>query len=172
VLPGFVSRGPVVGEAEVAAFEARCGYRLPPDYRQFLLEQNGGDRPVAQEPDDEDGWTETVQFFSLGTAATLEVPVEEVAADPEAWPAEFEVLSRDLDRVMTYCRDAGTRSYPPELLPIAELSLGVLLLRLKGRGTGAVLHCYDPDGYESGHVNKVAGSFAELIRDLDDYVWG
>ena len=48
VLPGFVTRGPVVGEQEVAAFEARCGFRLPPDYRQFLLDQNGGDFRIAQ----------------------------------------------------------------------------------------------------------------------------
>jgi hypothetical protein len=53
---------------------------------------------------------------------------------------------------------------------VAELSLGVLL-RLKGRGTGAVLHCYDPDGYEPGHVNRVAKSFAELLRGLDDSAW-
>jgi hypothetical protein len=172
VLPGFVTRGPVVGEAEVAAFEGRCGFPLPPDYRRFLLDQNGGRRPVAPrtpEEDEAEGPPGTVRFFSLGAAATLTVPAEDVAQDPEAWPEEWDVLSNDLDRVMEGCREAGSRSYPPEFLPVAEVSLGVLLLRLKGRGTGAVVHCYDPDGYEPGHVNKVARSFAELLRNLDEY---
>jgi hypothetical protein len=172
MLPGFVTRGPVVGEADIAAFEQRCGFPLPADYRQFLLDQNGGGRVARREADEEDEDAEPtgiVQFFSLGSAAALKVPRAQVAQDPEAWPEEFELLSNDLDWVMANCRDAGTRSYPPELLPVAEVFLGVLLLRLKGRGTGAVIHCYDPDGYEPGHVHKVARSFAELLRDLDEY---
>jgi len=173
VLPGFVTRGPVVGEADVAAFEARCGLPLPPDYRQFLLEQNGGLRPIPQEPEEgeDEGGTENVEFFSLGIAATVKVPHEKVYRDPERWMKQFLVLTKDLDGWMEGTREAGSRSYPPELLPVAELSLGVFLLRLKGRGSGAVLHCYDPDGYEPGHVNKVARSFAELLRDLGDFRW-
>jgi hypothetical protein len=173
VLPGFISRGPVVNEDDIAAFEGRCGFQLPPDYRRFLLDQNGGDRPVASAPEEEDeGGTETVQFFSLGAAAAAKLPVEKVAASPERWPKKWRILTSDLDMRMTWCRgDGGPRYYPPELLPVAELTLGVLLLRLKGRGTGAVLHCKGPDGYEPGHTKKVAGSFAELIRGLDDVSW-
>jgi len=110
-----------------------------------------------------------VRFFSLGSAAALTVPRAEVARDPEAWPEEFELLANDLVWVLANCRDAGTRSYPPELLPVAEVFLGVLLLRLRGRGAGGVIHCYDPDGYEPDHVNRLARSFAELLRDLDEY---
>jgi hypothetical protein len=79
---GFHDRGPFVSEMEVAAFEERCGCRLPSDYRQFLLDQNGGERalpPRAPEEDEEEAEEEgqrTLRFFSLGAAATLKVPGE------------------------------------------------------------------------------------------------
>lgn len=38
--------GPKVSESNVAEFEGRLGYRLPPDYREFLLNYNGG-HPVV-----------------------------------------------------------------------------------------------------------------------------
>jgi hypothetical protein len=40
--PPMASRGPVVDESTVMAFEQRLGHRLPDDYRRFLLELNGG----------------------------------------------------------------------------------------------------------------------------------
>src|SRR4051812_8591522 len=135
MLPGFVTRGPIVGEAEVAAFESRCGFRLPPDYRKFLLDQNGGERALPprtpeedeEEDDTDDAGQRTLRFFSLGAAAAAKVPIKKVAADPERWPEKFHVLTGDLDWVMTCCREAGSRSYPPELLPVAEVGDGALL---------------------------------------------
>src|SRR5690349_5834921 len=40
--PPMQRRGPQVTEAQVEAFEASFGHRLPDDYRQFLLDVNGG----------------------------------------------------------------------------------------------------------------------------------
>lgn len=40
--PEMEQRGPVVTEADVAAFEKRLGFTLPDDYRAFLLAVNGG----------------------------------------------------------------------------------------------------------------------------------
>lgn len=37
--------GPTLNETDLADFEKKIGYNLPPDYRQFLLQYNGG-KPV------------------------------------------------------------------------------------------------------------------------------
>ncbi len=40
--PPMQRRGRQVNNEDIAAFEARIGFELPQDYRQFLLEVNGG----------------------------------------------------------------------------------------------------------------------------------
>jgi hypothetical protein len=181
MLPGFVGRGPPVGEGEVATFEGRCGFRLPPDYRGFLLGQNGGERsPVrgAGEEVPEDWAPRPHRFFSLGAAASAGLSVEEVmgwvtALDGEdSWReflTEFPELTNDLGVQMRLCRgDGRPQYYPPELLPVAVgYHDDLLLLRLDGPDAGAVYFSYDPDGYCAWHCHRVAGSFAELLRDLE-----
>jgi hypothetical protein len=40
-------RGPQVTDAQIEAFERSFGHRLPDDYRQFLLDVNGGAPDIA-----------------------------------------------------------------------------------------------------------------------------
>jgi len=40
--PPMVRRGPQVTDAQISAFEQAYGHPLPDDYRQFLLDVNGG----------------------------------------------------------------------------------------------------------------------------------
>ena len=40
--PPMEDRGPQVTESDVVVFEKRFGHKLPKDYRQFLLDVNGG----------------------------------------------------------------------------------------------------------------------------------
>jgi hypothetical protein len=40
--PPISERGPQVTDAQIAEFEKSYGHRLPDDYRQFLLDVNGG----------------------------------------------------------------------------------------------------------------------------------
>jgi hypothetical protein len=181
--PGFVDRGPPVREAEIAAFEGRCGFRLPPDYRGFLLEQNGGERSPAPRAEEEavEGWTPRPhRFYSLGAAAAAGWSVEEVVEmvgaldDADLWTeflAELPGLTDDLEVQMRLCRgDGGPGYFPPELLPVAVgCRDDLLLLRLDGPDAGAVYFSFDPDGYCEWHCHRVAGSFADLLRDPEGW---
>lgn len=169
MFPYFLDRGPRVREADVSAFEERCGFRLPLDYRQFLLEQNGGRRRPAPRPEEDiaaEGWPRRHQFFSLGAAASIGVTLEEAIAFGweaiEEWPG----LLADLALQMHGCREGG---YPRELLPIAVVwHDGLLLLRLDAPDPGEVYFTCDPDGYFEWHCERVAGSFSELLRDFEE----
>jgi hypothetical protein len=174
MLPGFVDRGPPICEGDIAAFEGRCGFRLPPDYRGFLLEQNGGERSPAPSAEEDvvEGWAPRPRrFFSLGAAAAAGVSVEEVMALDGEDLMGLPELACDLEVQMRLCRgDGGPGYYPPELLPVA---VGPhddrLLLRLDGPDAGAVYFSYDPDGYCEWHCHRVAGSFADLLRGLEGW---
>src|SRR4051794_10626092 len=85
MLPGFLSRGPTVSDADVAAFEARCGLLLLADYRRFLLDQNGGDRAPAERPEEGE---RAHHFFSLGlTGLTDADEIAELSGeDALEWP--------------------------------------------------------------------------------------
>jgi hypothetical protein len=167
MLPGFVDRGPVATEDAVDAFEVRCGFRLPPDYRRFLLEQNGGERAAApprnKEMIHEVGALPTHRFFSLGAAAHVTDDVVGRGAEAaEDWPE----LLVDLEVRMRWWRDGGC---PADLLLVAEVYFGELLLRLDGPDAGAVLYSFDPSGHGDGHCEQVAGSFAELLLDFESW---
>ena len=185
MLPGFVDRGPVVGADEIAAFEERCGYRLPADYRAFLLAQNGGARslPAHMEDDATENWTQrmvrTPRFYSLGAAAAAGFTVAEALEQLslighfEDWmelEAEFPGLLHDLDVKMHICRGDGSHGYyPPELLPIGTGGYeNLLLLRVDGPDAGAVFSTWDPDGYCEWHCDREAGSFVEYLQQLNE----
>ena len=176
MLSGFVSRGPIIGNAEIDAFQRWCGFDLPPEYRQFLLEQNGGERASVQtleEALEADGWPREHRFFSLNAAAAAGLSAEDAAAFgneiAEAWPG----AQYDLEVQTRWHRGNGDfRDYPPELLPVALVyHHDLLLLRLAEPHPGAVLYAWDPDGYCEWHLGEVASSFAELLRDFESHEW-
>jgi hypothetical protein len=91
---------------------------------------------------------------------------------PDLWEEflrEFPELINDLEVQMRLCRgDGGPGFYPPALLPVAVgFHDDLLLLRLGGPDAGAVYFSYDPDGYCEWHCHRVAGSFAELLQNLE-----
>jgi len=81
----------------------------------------------------------------------------------------FPELANDLEVRMQLCQgDGSPQYYPPGLLPVAVGHHDdLLLLRLDGPDAGAVYFSYDPEGYCEWHCHRVAGSVAELLRELD-----
>ena len=137
--------GPLIDEAEVAAFEEKYKISLPSAYRAFLIETNGGrpERDVFPVP----GFTQSpaarVHFF-LGIN------------DP--------ILSCNLD----WNRDVFANRIDEHLLVIASTEVAdMICMSLASHTLGSV---YYWDGYETsptyGRLYLVANSFEEFLNLL------
>ncbi|XXT19203.1 SMI1/KNR4 family protein [Sorangium sp. So ce429] len=112
------NHGPSISDADISKLEQRLGAVLPEQYRQFLLEFNGGS-PTPDTVDVEGllGTSTDVQiFFGIGRS----------------------VESSDLDWNLTTLAERLEEG----LLPIAADSGGnVFCLALRGRRRGNILYC-------------------------------
>jgi hypothetical protein len=84
----IVERGPVIGETEIDAFEARIGWKLPADYRKFMLASNGGRPGPHVIREDRVGELRIARFFSIGGAASSDLETE-YRTMRERWPSWF-----------------------------------------------------------------------------------
>jgi hypothetical protein len=144
-------RGPQVGEADVAAFEARLGITLPADYRRFLLEVNGG-RPSS----------ENAQCLHLVITGLLSL------ADKDHEPNDLET-----------CADWARWVLPhPDLLLIGNAMGAMILLAHTGSHRGEVwnLDTVDPRPvganprvlwHDQRDMTKLADSFEQFMRKLE-----
>lgn len=159
-----VSSEPVATQRDVAAFEKIIGATLPADYRQFLLEHNGG-RPQRTDAQHEDAafsvqwqgqpWAESRReallhgFYSLNDKSAL------------AWRIAEEGFIRQ-------------RRIPADLIPIGvDVAANQILLGLTGARRGQVFYWakdfepiddYDEPVYENSGF--IADSFAEFLAEL------
>jgi hypothetical protein len=144
---------PAVDESSVAAFESTIGFRLPPDYRDFLLKFNGGEptTPVFHLPDTKGGYTDSAirYFFSISDKSTFSLAHK-------------------------YAIYVGR--IPQGMLPIAADSGGnLVLLALVGVQSGKVFFwnhdieglVEDPSSLD--HLSQVANSFSELCEKLSPF---
>jgi len=152
----FRNTGPKLSEETISAFEAHFQVTLPEDYRDFLLEHNGG-RPEKNFCFDfvETGYQETesilAEFFSM-------------------YDLEYD-YSENLATVFTNIRKDAFA--PPYLMPIAYDDFGnLILLAVAGDDLGKV--CFanheltDPaTGYYV--MSPVADTFTEFIGKLYRY---
>jgi len=116
------SRGPEASESDITKFEAQLGFRLPLDYREFLLRYNGGDPVVGvvygrdDDPDVPYQSGDAVRYFlKLPTAAGEVSDYEQLRPTAEI-PCEL----------------------PRNILPIAEDSGGNLFVLELGKGAGRI----------------------------------
>ena len=139
--PPMERRGPQVAEAQIISFEARLGHSLPDDYRQFLLDINGG-RPADSHCDFEHGVINSL--FSLDDA---------------------ESESRDL---ATRANRARPHLPGPDLLFVGHDDGGSrILLALAGRHRGEVwLMLHDERPHDANP--RVAWSDRRDMRRLAD----
>ena len=110
--------GPKLPEYEVSILERRMGATLPPSYRRFLLEFNGG-RPTPDGVDVkglEDSPTDVTVFFGIGRSLECEC--------------------------IEWSLTALVERLEPRLVPIAGDSGGsVFCLSLRDQDYGAILYC-------------------------------
>jgi cell wall assembly regulator SMI1 len=139
--------GQPIGEQEVAAFECELGARLPADYRQFLLTNNGG-RPVLDVVD---------------IAGLLGSPTDVQVFFGLRRKFESSQLSWNLQLIAQRC--LGQR-----VLPIACDSGGNLFcLQVSDGdgGTSSVVYLDMADAACTAHA--VAGTFGEFLQKLQTW---
>ena len=138
-------------EQDITRVEAELGYSLPPQYRRFLLQHNGG-RPhpdaflIADNPVDDHGLVDMFLCVKPGDLYHI-----------VAWAARYR------SRI------------PAELLPIAVDPGGNLIcLATQGERTGKV-YFWDheeetPEGNDPGtdNIYVIAGSFDSFLASLTD----
>lgn len=142
--------GPTVGDAELAALEARIGKRLPRPYRDFLLSSNGG-VPVPNTvdvPGYDQSPTDLQEFFGLG-----------LASETSRIEWNIEMFSERLD---------------PRLVPIACDSGGNLFcLSIRPADEGAVLYCdleaVYADYGKTPPTYLVAPDFSQFVTGLRQF---
>lgn len=138
-------------ERQLAEVEKKIGRRLPPDYRAFLLEHNGG----YPEPDG---------FPIPGLGAGADGMVDRFLA----------VYEGDEDNLLEYVETYRGR-VPEGFLPVAHDPGGNLIcLALAGAEAGRVFFWDHEEEAEEGepptreNVYEIAASFTEFLNGLRD----
>lgn len=134
-------------EKQIAKFEVKKSIKLPKDYRQFLLEYNGG-RPMEYEFKISKNNSDTVIFF-LGLGVKKNHP------------------NYDLETNLIVYKNR----MPSELLPIADDPFGnKICLSIKGKKRGKIyLWWHEDEADETDcqpywkNISEIANNFTEFI---------
>lgn len=139
-----------VSEATILEFEAIFRLQLPQDYKEFMLEHNGG-RP-------EDDWV--FDFIETGS----EEPTSSMVCDFMSFSAEYDSLQN------AYKNLIEAKEVPTGLLPIADDPGGnLILMSVAQEDHGKV--CFgnhELEDPETGYIvfSPIADSFTAFINSL------
>jgi hypothetical protein len=113
-----VERFPLPSDAQLSALEQRLGIVFPDDYRQFILEYNGG-------------YFKCPEITPVGEGCPLETLQILFGIGPSHWEAE---LGRPSDIALFDDND------PPKIVPIGRTGMGGLIIldTAPGDGQGAI----------------------------------
>lgn len=156
----FTTQYPTAGESEVTEFENIIGRSLPGDYRDFLLNVNGG-TPVDAE--------------QLQCAVTWEEQPREDSIDATGIKT---IYTLDRDNYEHSLEEKFSHYYLEEqLIPVGTIPIAndqegnQYLLDLTDEGYGIVhfwladvSESYYPDRFEGGYLGFVADSFSEFLH--------
>jgi hypothetical protein len=159
-------------EAQVTAFEKCIGHRLPADYRQFILQHNGGHpEPDAFLLNAGNGEEEDIVlcFFPLRDLELGYVRVESFE-ELQTWPLHcaWDDLQSDLENLYS---EAGIEE---PLLPVGTDGSGnYICIVLTGIRAGAVVFL----NHETGESHPLAENFTSFLdsfrkRERTDYAFG
>jgi hypothetical protein len=152
----LTSRGPELSEADVERFERRLGHRLPADYREFLLNYNGG-RPVVGHVIGRDDDPERPYQHGDGVSVFFSLPTESAPV------SEYEVLRAPADIPWDYAKD---------VLPIAEDGGGNCFVYRLGEPKGEIRFLNHEEMDEPVEQHRVmANNFLDLllrVRSLEE----
>jgi hypothetical protein len=144
----FYEHGALLEDADLDQFEARVGVKLPPDYRRFLKEHNGGRvRPRRIPIQDGPFPTALIQYFLSINGPTF------------------------IDKDFEHVKDPDHPRMPPEHIPIAECEGGdYLTLVIDGPRRGQIFYWnHEEEGdetYTYDNLYFVAGSIEQLLASL------
>lgn len=147
--------GQQLTQESLTRFEEALGQRLPSDYKDFMMEANGGT------PEEDLVYS----FVDVVTDRTNESDVRELLV---IYDNQVDDNWDDILRIHTTMVEEGT--IPPHFLPIATDSGGNLLcMSLRKDDYGSVWFCdHELEDRETGFLaaSRIADSFSEFLRVL------
>ncbi|MBO4697911.1 MAG: SMI1/KNR4 family protein [Lachnospiraceae bacterium] len=158
----FIKSGDKLTEGKLAQFESEVGWAFPSDYKEFMLNNNGG------APED-------CLVFSFEDIVSGKENNSDLREFFTVFDENCSNYTSYLDIVRIYKSMTGEEIIPPFFLPIGDDSGGnPICLNLAEEEYGAVFFCdHELENQDTGFLasSKIADSFTEFMSMLKPFVY-